>query len=524
MAFIVRSRGRRNRHSDRLFAATKKRPRDGRSFPTRIASNFAILGVAEVVCRAISVLVTLALAKRLGTEGFGRIEFGFNVVFWLVLIVRDCFETIATREISRHPRLTRSLVNHILAVKLAIAIAILGGLAIVNALVFSSDVDRGVLSLYALLVLTTALGLDFVFRGNERIGLVACSLLVRTLVYFTAVWFLVTEPGRILLVPLGLALGELTGIALVWLAYARRFGFPRPVLRIRFLLVFLRRGRSIGLIHLFQAIMVSADLLVVWLMSPWSDVGRYGAPHRMISAVMAFGIIFQQVVFPSLSRIGRTSTEAGKRLLDFAVRVLVTGFLPVAVGGALLADPLVRFLLPPEYHGSALLLGLGIWRAPLLSLAFLYQASLIAMNRETAGLRLLGFGAIASAPLIAVLQWRLGLPGASMAVPLIGLGLVVAGYCRLVGEGRAPAAHHHLAYPAIACIAMCPVCLVAARVHVTVAVLAGALAYTATLKAIGGLEFRPAELAESRGLRAGTAAIDAGQPGRAASSDGRSGW
>src|SRR5205807_9858583 len=104
-------------------------------------------------------------------------------------------------------------------------------------------------------------------------------------------------------------------------------------------------------------------------MSPWSDVGRYGAPHRMISAVMAFGLIFQQVVFPALARNVRTSPDAGRRLLDFAVRVLVTGFLPIACGSALLAEPLVRFLLPADYHGSALLLGLGIWRAPVLSLA-----------------------------------------------------------------------------------------------------------------------------------------------------------
>ena len=53
----------------------------------RIASNFAFLSSAEVVCRTTSVIVTLSLAQRLGVEGYGRIEFAFNVVFWLVLLV-----------------------------------------------------------------------------------------------------------------------------------------------------------------------------------------------------------------------------------------------------------------------------------------------------------------------------------------------------------------------------------------------------------------------------------------------------
>ena len=64
----------------------------------RLASNFAFLSAAELVCRATSVLVTLSLAKRLGPSGYGRIEFAFNVVFWLVLLVRDgC-------EVDRRPR------------------------------------------------------------------------------------------------------------------------------------------------------------------------------------------------------------------------------------------------------------------------------------------------------------------------------------------------------------------------------------------------------------------------------------
>ncbi len=71
--------------------------------PHRLATNFAALCTAEIACRATSVLVTLALAKRLGAAGYGRIEFAFNVVFWLVLIVREGLDVIASREIGAIP-------------------------------------------------------------------------------------------------------------------------------------------------------------------------------------------------------------------------------------------------------------------------------------------------------------------------------------------------------------------------------------------------------------------------------------
>jgi O-antigen/teichoic acid export membrane protein len=457
--------------------------------PRRIASNFAVLSLAEIVCRGTSVAVTLTLAKSLGAAGYGRIEFAFNVVFWLVLIIRDTFEGIVVRELARHPRLIRPLVNHVLAVKGLLALGLLAGLVMVGGLTLSAGTDQTVLALYGLLLITTALGLDFVYRGTERMGLVALSLCIRTVVYAVGVWTFVADASRIAWVPAWLALGEACGIGLVWVCYARQYGLPRPVLGLRFLRVFLRRGRSVCLIQVAQTVIGSADLMVVGLMSQWADVGRYGATHRMITALLTFGLIFQQVSFPTLARSWRqTTAAAGRQSLNALIQVLTLVLIPIAIGGAVLSVPLVRFLLPRgDYAGASLLLALGIWRAPLLTLAYLYQAMLIAMNRESVGVRLLLAGALGSGPLVTLFCYNFGLPGASVAVLLIALGLVLAGYGCLAREGRQPAWHHHSGRPLAASLVMIPVCLMLQQWHVLAAVAGGGLVYIVTLTALGGL-------------------------------------
>jgi O-antigen/teichoic acid export membrane protein len=456
--------------------------------PRRVASNFAALSAAEVACRATSVAVTLYLAQRLGTAGYGRIEFAFNVVFWLVLLVREGFEVIASREIARHPRLVRPLVNHVLALRTLVALGLLAALVAVGSLTLSEPIQRTVLATYGLMLLTTALGLDFVYRGLERMGLVAVSLILRTAIYATGVGLCVADAGRIAWVPALLVAGEACGIALVWACYARQFGLPRPTLRGRRVLwVLLRRGRPVYLIQVSQAVIGSIDLLVVGLMSRWADVGLYSAPHRMATAVLTFGLIFQQVVFPGLARSWRATPAAGRRALDALIRVLVLALLPLAVGATTLAGPLVQFLFHEDYAGAGLLLAVGIWRAPLLTLAYLYQTALIALNRETAGVRLLVAGAVGSGLLVAALRGAFGLPGAAAAEVIIGLALVAAGYRHLRLEGRPPAWHHHLAQPVAASLVMVPVCLVLVRQHVLVAVAGGATAYLLALAALGGV-------------------------------------
>ena len=465
--------------------------------PRRIASNFLTLSAAEIACRGTSVFVTLSLAKELGKAGYGRIEFAFNVVFWLVLLVRNGCEVIAARELARHPRLIRPLVNHLFFIKIALAVGLFLALGVVGACTLTDPADRTLLGLYGLMLLTTAMGLDFVYRGMERMALVAVSLYLRTAIYAVGVWFWVTDASRIAWVPAWLVVGEASGIALVWICYARQYGLPRPKLSGRFLRVFLKRCRPVLMIQVAQTVLGSVDLMVVGLMCSWENVGLYSAPHRMVTAVLTFGMIFQQVVFPTLARSWRDTPASGRRALETLVRVLTLALIPLAVGTSVLAGPLVHYLLPESYASGALLLALGIWRAPLLTLAFLYHTTLIALNRETAGMRLLVAGAVGSGPLTALLLWQFGLPGASVAIVAIALSLVVAGYGCLAREGRQPSWHHHLLRPLAASAVMVLACLVLLRWHVGLAVVGGACTYALALAAFGGLK-----LSELRGVLA----------------------
>ena len=284
---------------------------------------------------------------------------------------------------------------------------------------------------------------------------------------------------------------------MIWVCYARQYGFPRPKLSGRFLRVFLRRCRPVLMIQVAQTVLGSVDLMVVGLMCTWDQVGLYGAPHRMVTAVLTFGMIFQQVVFPTLARSWRDAPASGRRALEGLVRVLTLALVPLAVGTTILADPLVRFLLPRPYASGSILLALGIWRAPLLTLAYLYQTALIALNRESSGVRLLLTGAISSGPLTALMLWRFGLPGASASIVAIALILVVAGYGCLAREGRQPTWHHHLLRPLAASMIMAFACLMLVRFHVLIAVAGGAVAYALALAALGGLK-----TSELRGLLA----------------------
>lgn len=454
----------------------------------RIASNVAYLSLAELFCRACSVFVTITLMKRLGGGGYGRVEFAFSVVFWLVLLVRDSSDVMVARELSRHPRLIKPLVDHVLAFKTLLAVTLFSALTAIGRLTLEDPADWTILTLYGLMLFTTAIGLDFVYRGTERMGLLAISLCLRTIFYGAGVLAFVGDASRISWVPILLALGEAGGIGLIWLSYLRTYRLPRPRFSFRFITILLQRGKTVCAIQLSQALIIAADVLVVGVTSNWGDVGRYGAQYRMVTVILTFGLIVQHATFPTLARLWRHHPAAGRDALDSLVEALVTALLPLAVGVTILAEPLVGLLGSSDYDGAGLLLAVGIWRAPLLTIAFCYQTTLIALNRETVGVGSLVLAALGIGPLVYLMRSQFGLVGATAAVLVIGLALVAAGFHSLAREGRQPAWHHHLARPLLGSAAMIPVCLFLNRWNVLAAVIGGAATYAATLIATGGLE------------------------------------
>lgn len=111
----------------------------------------------------------------------------------------------------------------------------------------------------------------------------------------------------------------------------------------------------------------------------------------------------------------------------------------------------------------------------------------------------MALGAILTGPVVALTGLPSGPTGVAAAVVAMALILVVAGYRLLAAEGCAPAWHHHLGKPLLACLVMIPVCLAVdhflgfVRSHALIAVAVGGTAYFTTLAAIGGVPCREAE-------------------------------
>ncbi|MEI7920395.1 MAG: lipopolysaccharide biosynthesis protein [Planctomycetota bacterium] len=389
----------------------------------RLVSQFAILSLAEVICRLISLVVVVELARRVGRDGYGRIEFSFNIVFWLIFVLRDGVELVFCREVAKRPRPKPRLVNAFLSLKLFLAIVLWLFLAILSLVIFRQWHDRVMLCSYGALLMTTALGLDNVFRGREKPGIVALSLVVRSSLYACGVWFWVHDRSRLEWVPWLLAGAEFLGIMIVWVRYSLEFGIPRPRWRHgrRFGAAVLSQGKSVLGIQLTQVILSSLDVVIVGVTDTWSMVGLYGAPHRLVTAAVTFGLIFQQVLLPYLVRSWSPDTENRSASILRIVRLALCVIVPCTMLVSLVSRYVIDTIFTMEFDEAWPLLAIGIWRVPLLAVSSIHITTLVASHREREGLRVLVKCVIVALPMVIFMHFWKGLIGTSCAMVCVSM-------------------------------------------------------------------------------------------------------
>jgi O-antigen/teichoic acid export membrane protein len=286
------------------------------------------------------------------------------------------------------------------------------------------------------------LGLDNVFRGRERPGIVAVSLILRSSLYAISVWFLIPDQSRLMWVPWLLFFSEATGIAVVWFKYSCEFGMPRFRFRhaSRFGAAVLAQGRSVLGIQIAQVILASIDVVIIGLSDSWNMVGLYGAPHRIITAAVTFGLIFQQVLLPHLIRSGtiqsNNSSQAIRRITRMALLVLVPATLLISISGKWL----IQLLFTEEFQSAWPLLTIGIWRVPLLAVTSIHIATLVASHREKEGLGIMLRCVLIALPTVLFFYYWRGLVGMSASMVFVAMLIACltgqAIYC-LPGRGQA---------------------------------------------------------------------------------------
>lgn len=456
--------------------------------------RFLALGLGETAARLVAFGVTVYVARTLGADRYGILVAALTVVMYLTFVVDAGMEMVGVKEVAAHPERVPALLRRVVGSRLAIAVAVIGLVGVAGTLALPA-VDGRALTLYAGTLVGTALGTRFVHLGLDRAGHAASSRVLGESLVALIVFAAVRHPDHLLRVPIAQIVGDLVA-ALFLLRLLPSAARPAGIqFDVRGTLALLGEARPMILHGLLGLAIFNSDFLFLRVLKDASSVGYYAVAYTLISFVQNLGVAYTMSLIPTLTAV-RADRAAAQRAVDDGMAQAMFGALPVTAGGLLVAPGLVALLFGAGYAPSAAPLQVLLLLVPIALVRNVWQAVLVAYDRQDLMLRTVIWAAGVNVLLNVVLIPPFGLIGAAGAtVATEGVRTwLSARYAAGLSMVMPPA--RRFAKVAIASAVMAGVTALAAGGPVLVTVAAGAFSYAAVLLATGAVRLRRGALPE----------------------------
>jgi O-antigen/teichoic acid export membrane protein len=445
--------------------------------------------------------VNVLVMRGLGVEGFGVYGYITTLLGLASFGATLGMDRLLKREMSRDDEAGRPSGHRVAAGVTAVA-----GLSVVTAIgiigwMYLMDGRPFAVTAAAVATLSIALqGLAMVpaawFHAVRRVRLgVPAAIAGRATLVAATAGFLWADLG-VVAVFLAQVLDAAVTLGMTAAVYLRTAGRP-PLPRADDVRTLVRDAVPFGLNGLFGAIYLSVDVVMLAWIHDEAEVGVYRAATVIIALFPVIAETFSNAVYPRMARhLGRP--DAARDELRFATRVLLAISVPAAVGGVLVAEPLLVFIGGAAYAPSAVPFCI---LAPLLPLRFLnngFGMTMTALDRQDERTRGVFGAAVFNVALNLLILPRYGAVGAAattLATEVLLLTWTTWRVRALLGPlGLAPVLARVLAPAAV----MGAVVAVLPAVHVLAVIAAGVAVYVAAGRATGA--WGRADLGRLRGI------------------------
>lgn len=406
---------------------------------SRILSNTVYRSVADLGAKFASIALYVVMARKLGVDQFGIFTFGLAFATLATTLGGFGQSVVLTREVAReHARLDRYFANT-LALNALLSLPILA-VATAAMYVVTADTKTVLVSLLLGVGVVCELLMNTcfaTFQAFERLVFIPISLITqRTVTAVVGVAALLLG-ADVVVVSAAYLLGAIVALGLTFALMYRFVARPSVNIEPHTWVPLMRSAVPIGMFTVFSVTLFRADTAMLTAFEPKSVVGNYGVSYRLFETTLFLCWGVGAAVYPVLSRLTATSQPTARSVFEPGLKLVIGLTLPLAVGAAVLARPIVQFIYGQDFALAPTALLLLAPTIALYPVAYICGNFLLAQDRQRVLTKMYGFIAAQNIISNLVLIPAFSLNGAAFGTSLsqfILTGLLLHECRKLVGE------------------------------------------------------------------------------------------
>jgi O-antigen/teichoic acid export membrane protein len=328
----------------------------GRTSATaRILPNTIYRATADIGSKVVSIAFYVVMARMLGRSGFGIFIFGISFASIVTVLAGFGQDAVLTREVARDRSRVHLYFANTLALKVVVALPVIA-IAVLTMIGVGIEgrtrVVATVMSVAILLELLTST-IFGVFQAFERLGYLPIVIITQRL-FTAAVGIAAMAAGAgVVVVSLIYLAGSLLALGLAAVLLFRYVVKPRLHIDTSVWWPLMRVALPVGVALVLQVTLFRADAVILQIFKSDSVVGEYGAAYRLLESTLFVSWAVAAAVYPVLSRLVASRDRALPTVVHRAVKLAIALTLPVALGAAILAGPVINLLYGDEFKQAA---------------------------------------------------------------------------------------------------------------------------------------------------------------------------
>ena len=387
--------------------------------------SIVLMAAARAISLVFGILLLGVLGRRLGPSGFGTLQFALAIMVYPTLVVDLGLTTFGLRELAKGSP-SGGIIREVLGARSVLALGVVF-VVLGTVVVLPLEAEtRTILVVLAIALPVSAMNVRWVLQGEQRFDRAAVIEILSTGTQLVAAVFLVQNPGDV--VPAAAALTLATCVTTVSsIVLAGRWRRFRPEIG-REVRRTIARSLPLGAAAISIAIYYSIDTVLVGIFRGEQEVAFYTAAYRLILPILALAGVVASVAIPHLSFLSVSDeTAANHAAVDLSRRLVVVA-LPIAVGGALVAEPIIATVYGSSFLPAADPFRILIWSVVTVYANAAFAFLLLARQRDLRYLWAVTAGAAVNVGLNLLVIPVAGMIGAAvttMASEILVLGLIL---------------------------------------------------------------------------------------------------
>ncbi|MBO6793290.1 MAG: flippase [Balneolaceae bacterium] len=383
-----------------------------------LTRKIAHIFTGDILSRAISFLITVYLARVLGTEGFGLLSIAMAYLGYLVFFADFGLSNIAGREVARDEEKRSYRISELLALRILMAtiVLVIGWFAIP----FIID-DSQLLSLtrgFILALIPHAFLVEWYFIGSQKYQVNALSHVLKNGVYLILIYLFVDSLDDVNQLPVYYISGLIVSTIILFILFLKNRPFQLAVRGFHILWDGLKAALTVGSGTFFAQVIQLFPPIAIGYFLTNSDAGEYSAAYRIIIIGMLIDRIFVQLLIPNLSKQWSDNSEVATINMDHTMRLMLVLGSMVSIGLFLGAPDFMIWVFGSEYVNSIPILYILSFFLFFTFQNSLFSHGLIAIGKDIDYLKATAIGGGIALIIIAVAASQFGVRAVAGAVVL----------------------------------------------------------------------------------------------------------